>query len=40
MKWFYPDLTLTLKRTKLGGRYEVTAVEEVENSTQIDRGRG
>ena len=28
MKWFYPDLTLTLKRTKLGGRYEVTAVEE------------
>ena len=40
MKWFYPDLTLTLKRTKPGGRYEVTAVEEVENSTQIDRGRG
>ena len=40
MKWFYEDVTLTLKRTKRGGRYEVTAVEEVENSTQIDQGRG
>ena len=30
MKWFYPDLTLTLKRTKPGGRYEVVKVEEVE----------
>jgi len=30
MKWFYSDLTLTLKRTKLGGRYEVVKVEEVE----------
>ena len=28
MKWFYPDLTLTLKRTKRGGRYEVVKVEE------------
>ena len=27
-KWFYEDVTLTLKRTKAGGWYEVTAVEE------------
>ena len=33
MKWFYSDLTLTLKRTKPGGRYEVTAVEEVERGS-------
>ena len=32
MKWFYPDLTLTLKRTRPGGRYEVVKVEEVENA--------
>ena len=33
MKWFYPDLILTLKRTKLGGRYEVVKVEEVERGS-------
>jgi len=33
MKWFYSDLTLTLKRTKLGGRYEVVKVEEVERGS-------
>ena len=30
MKWFYEDVTLTLKRTRAGGRYEVVKVEEVE----------
>jgi len=33
MKWFYSDLTLTLKRTKPGGRYEVVKVEEVERGS-------
>lgn len=28
MKWFYRDLTLTLKREKRGGPYVVTEVEE------------
>ena len=38
MKWFYPDLTLTLKRTKPGGRYEVTEVEEVERGSDGNAG--
>jgi len=33
MKWIYSDLTLTLKRTKPGGRYEVVKVEEVERGS-------
>ena len=36
MKWFYEDVTLTLKRTKPGGWYEVTAVEEVERGSDAD----
>jgi len=35
VKWFYPDLTLTLKRTGPGGRYEVTEVEEVERGSDV-----
>ena len=35
MKWFYSDLTLTLKRTKPGGRYEVVKVEEVERGSDV-----
>jgi len=36
MKWFYEDVTLTLKRTKAGGRYEVTEVEEVLGGPKIN----
>jgi len=36
MKWFYPDLTLTLKRTRPGGRYEVVKVEEVERGSDAE----
>ena len=38
MKWFYPDLTLTLKRTRPGGRYEVVKVEEVERGSDASSG--
>ena len=41
MKWFYADLTLTLKRTERGGPYVVTEVEEVpeiENNPNIYAG--
>lgn len=33
VKWFYRDLTLTLKREKRGGPYVVTQVEEVERGS-------
>ena len=36
VKWFYEDVTLTLKRTKPGGRYEVTEVEEVLGGPKIN----
>lgn len=36
MKWFYRDVTLTLKRKERGGPYVVTEVEEVERGSDAE----